>query len=258
MSIRVYPAFMQGKGEFDGGKITEQKPIGFPGEGSVINRIGPLYYWAWAKAPVGGHIAPHQHEGYEIVTYVTQGTAVHRDSLGSDSRVAQGGLQIMHTGSGVSHEEEWTGPDMESFQIWLEPDLTEAWERTPKYMKYEANEFPLAYEDGVVIRTLIGTGSPAALTVDAQLQDIELKSGKSFVKELDSGRTAAVLILEGAARFLIPGSGEMQAHAGTGDFVMLTSPASSGWAVTAAEDALRLLVIEVPNKVNYRLTPKKY
>ena len=48
--VRVYPPNEQGSGSFDGGKITEIKPIGFPGEGSARTRIGPLFYWAWATA----------------------------------------------------------------------------------------------------------------------------------------------------------------------------------------------------------------
>ncbi|WP_325176772.1 hypothetical protein [Paenibacillus alkalitolerans] len=55
MEIKIIKPQDQAKGEFDGGKITEQKPIGFSGEGSLINRLGPLFYWAWhnPKAKVG-------------------------------------------------------------------------------------------------------------------------------------------------------------------------------------------------------------
>lgn len=39
MNIRIVKPEDQGNGQFDHGKITEQKPIGFSGEGSVINRL---------------------------------------------------------------------------------------------------------------------------------------------------------------------------------------------------------------------------
>ena len=38
----VYPPEDQSKGSLDGGRITEQKPIGFSGEGSAVTRVGPL------------------------------------------------------------------------------------------------------------------------------------------------------------------------------------------------------------------------
>jgi hypothetical protein len=43
MEVAVYTPDQQGIGAFDGGKITEQKPIGFPGEGSEVIRIGPYF-----------------------------------------------------------------------------------------------------------------------------------------------------------------------------------------------------------------------
>ncbi len=36
--IHVYPTSAQGRGAFDGGRITENKPIGFSGEGSACTR----------------------------------------------------------------------------------------------------------------------------------------------------------------------------------------------------------------------------
>ena len=54
LEISIYPVDKQGRGEFDGGRITEIKPIGFPGDGSQAKRIGPLLYWAWASSKLNG------------------------------------------------------------------------------------------------------------------------------------------------------------------------------------------------------------
>lgn len=48
MEINIIKPQDQAFGQFDGGKITEQKPIGFSGEG--LNRLGTLFYWAWANS----------------------------------------------------------------------------------------------------------------------------------------------------------------------------------------------------------------
>ena len=141
MNINRYSVNQQGVGEFDGGKITEQKPIGFPGEGSEVKRVGPLFYWAWAKSEHEGYIPLHPHQGFEIITYVISGKAEHGDSLGTRSTVGAGGLQVMQTGSGVSHEEGFVGPNMQGFQIWFEPHLSEALRRKPTYQQYDHEEF---------------------------------------------------------------------------------------------------------------------
>ena len=47
ISITVYPEAEQGSGAFDGGKITEIKPIPFPQERGGSRRIGPLLSGRW-------------------------------------------------------------------------------------------------------------------------------------------------------------------------------------------------------------------
>ena len=41
LDVRVYPPEIQGVGEFDGGRITETKPLAFPGEGPSVPYTGP-------------------------------------------------------------------------------------------------------------------------------------------------------------------------------------------------------------------------
>ena len=111
--IQIYPPDKQASGEFDGGRITEIKPIGFSGDGSAVDRVGPLFYWAWASSMESAKIGLHPHRGFEIISYVLSGEVGHGDTLGNATRVASGGAQVMQTGSGVSHEEQ-TGDDTES------------------------------------------------------------------------------------------------------------------------------------------------
>ena len=121
--LRVYPPSEQASGSFDGGRITEIKPIGFRGEGSALTRIGPLFYWAWAESDGPATIALHPHRGFEIVSYVLNGEIGHRDTGGHEGRIRAGGVQVMQTGSGVSHEECTFEGHTEFFQIWFEPNL---------------------------------------------------------------------------------------------------------------------------------------
>jgi hypothetical protein len=58
MNITVYTPNQQGIGAFDGGKITEQKPIGFSGEGWSVILLGR------GKAKEAGFIPAHPHEGF--------------------------------------------------------------------------------------------------------------------------------------------------------------------------------------------------
>jgi len=141
-SVRIYPPAEQGTGSFDGGRITEIKPIGFAGDGASVVRIGPLFYWAWASTKGPAKIALHPHRGFEIASYVLSGELGHSDTGGHESRVGKGGVHVMQTGSGISHEEQ-TFESTEFFQIWFEPDLREAITQPPTYNEASDSELPV-------------------------------------------------------------------------------------------------------------------
>ena len=180
MEIKIIKPQDQAFGQFDGGKIIEQKPIGFSGEGSLINRLGPLFYWAWAKSEGEGGIGFHPHQGFEILTYVIKGRVRHQDTLGTISDVGAGGAQVMQTGSGVHHAESFLEPS-EGFQIWFEPHLSKAIKRTPTYSKYVHEDFPITSENGVMVKTILGEHSPINLVTDAKMYDVEIGNGQPII-----------------------------------------------------------------------------
>ncbi|WP_438446996.1 pirin family protein [Gorillibacterium sp. sgz5001074] len=257
MQPRIYSPAMQGRGAFDGGRILEQKPIGFPGEGAVVKRVGPLFYWAWATSTEDAMIGLHPHQGFEIMTYVVEGAAFHGDTLGTNSTVGTGGVQLMKTGSGVSHQERISARS-ELFQIWFEPDLSEAVRRQPTYEQYEDGEFPSVQASPEVrIKTVIGDGAPVKLTVDARMWDMELEAGSRHRLEVPEGYSLAALAIRGQGTLGAVDALEPAAF-GQKDFIF--APADSGTAVdirSTGSTVLRLVVIQVPTTVSYPLYPKR-
>lgn len=257
--IRIYSTDDQAVGEFDGGSITEQKPIGFPGEGSAVKRVGPLFYWAWAFASKEGHIPPHPHQAFEIITYVVQGTAVHGDSLGTNSIVGPGGAQIMQTGSGVYHEERFVGPDMEGFQIWFEPDLRKSRQVKPTYRQFEHEQFPSEQLDGVTVKHVIGGGSSVELAADTTMTDLTMSAGSEYRRDLAAGRSLAVLAIRGNGSVSLDDvSAETAAIEHKQFFVIDAGTAPSRISLKAGEgEEWRLIAIEVPTEVDYPLYNKR-
>ncbi|MFE5323979.1 pirin family protein [Paenibacillus sp. NPDC056579] len=255
MKITMYPPEQQVRGAFDGGKITELKPIGFPGEGSAVKRVGPLFYWAWAHSAVEGYIPLHPHQGFEIITYMLHGHAEHQDTLGTQSQVAAGGAQVMQTGSGVSHAERFIGPDAEGFQIWFEPHLSQALQRPPAYYQYEHEEFPTAAAEGAAVKTIIGADAPVQLVADVRMWDIELAAGASYTHTLPAGRSLAALAIHGEGRWAYE-DGEASFH--HKDFTVLEAGAEQASEVRLHSDGgVRIIAIEVPTEVDYPLYQKR-
>jgi redox-sensitive bicupin YhaK (pirin superfamily) len=254
MAITVYSPNQQAVGSFDNGKITEQKPIGFSGEGSSVKRIGPLFYWAWAKADQEGYIPLHPHQSFEIITYIINGQAEHGDTLGTKSVVGAGGMQVMQTGSGVSHQERFIGPDMEGLQIWFEPFMQEAIKRQPVYHQFESAAFPVRQTDGVQVKTIIGGDSPAQLTIDAQIWDIQLDEQMTFERMVPKGFSLAALALRGGGSWTGKGSADFTEK----DFIVLDAEDKEQKFVLSSgeKEKLRMILIQVPTKTDYKVHSK--
>ncbi|MBD0383959.1 pirin family protein [Paenibacillus sedimenti] len=250
MEIKIIKPQDQAKGEFDGGKITEQKPIGFSGEGSLINRLGPLFYWAWAQSKGEGGIGFHPHQGFEILSYNIKGKGRHQDTLGTDSVLGAGGVQVMQAGSGIHHAESLLEPS-EGFQIWFEPYLTEAIKRPPTYSKYGHEDFPIVSENGVTVKTILGEHSPIHIVTDAKMYDVQIANGATYKYLLSPNRTLAGLAIRGDG---VIGGQEVSFE--NKDFVIIQSEKDETITIQSKDEELRMLIIEIPTQVDYPLYRK--
>ena len=253
MNIEIIKPQNQAIGQFDGGKIKEQKPIGFPGEGSKIERLGSLFYWAWANANEPAELDFHPHQGFEIITYVIKGKAYHRDTLGTESVVEKGGAQLMQTGSGVQHAEALKEPS-ETFQIWFEPHLSQAIKRAPAYYQYRSDEFPVLDKEGITIKTILGHDSPMKIVTDAKMWEISIPNGKVFTHSLLENRILAGLAIRG------DGAVSLDSNESTRfehkDFIVVQSGQAGEVAIQALEKDLTIFLIEVPTETGYPLYRK--
>ncbi|SFB52362.1 hypothetical protein SAMN05216312_111189 [Cohnella sp. OV330] len=256
MEIKIFKPQNQAKGEFDGGKIVEQKPIGFSGEGALIKRVGPLFYWAWAQSTGEGGIGLHPHRGFEILTYVIKGRGRHEDTLGTDNVVGAGGVQVMQAGSGVSHAESILEP-YEGFQIWFEPYLTEALKTTPTYNHYDHEEFPLTETEDATVKTVIGGEAPVKIVTEVRMWDVTVKPGRTFVQPVREDYSLTALAIRGDGTVADAASSTDVMALRHKDFAVIEPEQATAANFTATGDAeLRLILIEVPAQVKYPLYRK--
>ena len=253
LDIKVYPPEAQGVGQFDGGRITEIKPIGFPGEGPDIQNTGPLFYWAWATAKGYGKIGLHPHKAFEIMSYALQGEIGHYDTLGNRSRVQAGGVQVMQTGSGVSHEEETIGDHTEFFQIWFEPNLREAIHQTPTYREFSPEKFPTESRDGVTIKSVIGEAGPITIKAEAVMKEIAISPGHQFTWSLKENYSLAIVTINGEGLIFDEANGRKNPIQKK-DFALVHAQDDCKlFFQSNKKEALRLAIVQVPTRVNYTL-----
>lgn len=266
MSIHIYSASEQGVGAFDGGKFIEQRAISFPGEKTAVDRVGPLFYWAWGQASDVSEIGMHPHKAFEIVTYVIDGLVEHRDSLGSLETVSNGGAQVIQAGSGVYHSEAFRRAGSEAMQIWFEPHLSETVKKPATYHQYEHELFPVSQAAGAAVKEVIGGDAPIHLDTDVRMYDWEIEPGAAFSYDLELGRRTAFLVIrgEGVGSVSVVGDvhgqdqGQERKTLSHKDFVVAQA-VSEGDAlhlVASREQGLRIIAIDVPEDPGYALYRK--
>lgn len=130
----------------------------------------------------GIQVRPHPHIGIATITYLFDGTILHRDSLGFEQAIEPGAVNLMVAGKGIVHSER-AGQDLDQhsrlhgIQSWMAlPD--EQAEREPEFTHYPAADIPeLAHEDAsirLIIGTLFGASSPVTAFSDTIYAEIRL------------------------------------------------------------------------------------
>lgn len=160
----------------------------------------------------GLDIGPHPHIGLQTVTWLLDGAALHRDSLGSEQLIAPGQLNLMTAGHGVSHSEEATGRyrgRLEGIQLWIaQPDET----RNGAQAFEHHGSLPQVELSGATATILIGefaaVESPARHDTPLTGIDLDFHGGAASATELPLRPEweYALVVLRGAVELVAPGA----------------------------------------------------
>jgi redox-sensitive bicupin YhaK (pirin superfamily) len=152
-------------------------------------------------------VPPHPHIGLSTLTYLFEGSIMHRDSLGNTIEIKPGEVNLMTAGNGIVHSERTpeylrnSTKHLHGLQIWLAmPKALE--QNDPGFAHIGANELP-KWSDGSVSYTLIAgeaLGKKSPVPVLSKLFLIEIKSTDTVTIDLGEELygEAAMYILDGA------------------------------------------------------------
>ena len=164
-----------------------------------VDHMGP----AQVSGPRGMGVAPHPHIGLQTVTWLVEGEALHRDSLGTEQVIRPGQLNLMTAGHGVAHSEEGAGGyhgTLHGVQLWIaQPSATR--DGPPAFEHH--GSLPCrdldAGEATVLVGDLDGTVSPARCDTELVGADVSLRNGTTTVP-LRRDFEHAIVALTGAVR----------------------------------------------------------
>ncbi|HUX05070.1 MAG TPA: pirin family protein [Acidimicrobiales bacterium] len=162
----------------------------------------------------GLDIGPHPHVGVQTVTWLIDGQALHRDSLGSEQVIAPGQLNVMTAGRGVVHAEEATGHyrgTLQGVQLWIAlPEAT----RDGRAAFEHFDDLPTidlpAGRATVFIGETLGRSSPARH--DSELVGLDLALHGDLTLPLRPDFDHGLIVLEGSLK--VNGRGLAPGHLG--------------------------------------------
>lgn len=176
-------------------------------------RVGPFVFFdhmgpAEFEPDSGVAVRPHPHIGLATMTYLFEGTILHRDSLGYVQPIEPGAVNWMTAGRGIVHSER-TPPDLfergsklHGLQIWLALP-TELEEMDPAFVHYAAEEIPVVSRPGVSIQIVAGNAfgekSPVATTSETLYLALEMQVGATLAVP-DGVDERAVYVVTGGLR----------------------------------------------------------
>ena len=218
--IKHYPFSNQAYGEFNGGDIIENKPIGFPQDGGELKPYSNLFYWAHASAKKDSVIGLHPHRGFEIMSIIIEGSIQHYDTLLKRwITLEKGDVQLIQSGSGISHAEAMKS-ESKIFQIWFNPDLRKTLGEAAKYIDVKSNDLPK--NDNFT--TIVGENSPIHLDSEKiQIHHIELQKG-CFDMKIDKEYYYSFYLIEGELKI-------QQVHVQKDDFFLVEDVKSLNYEV---------------------------
>jgi len=150
----------------------------------------------------------HPHRGFETVTYMLDGSMLHRDHLGNQGELKGGGAQWMTAGRGIIHSEipQQDSGRMRGFQLWLNLPAKEKM-KAAAYRDIHPEEIPeMDLPNGGKIRVIAGNaqieGQPLAGpiqggTTEPLFWDIHLPAMASFAHAVPLGHTTFIYAYEG-------------------------------------------------------------
>ncbi|MBU2918104.1 pirin family protein [Psychrosphaera sp. F3M07] len=164
-----------------------------------FDQMGPSTF----HAGQGINVRPHPHIGLSTLTYLFEGSILHRDSLGNNLEIHPGDVNWMTSGKGIVHSER------ESFEVRANPHsisglqcwiaLPEAMaEIEPSFTHVNKQQLPNYLHQGVMKRLVVGEAygmnSPVKTYWPMFFLDVIAEKGETITPPNPNQETAVMII----------------------------------------------------------------
>ncbi len=172
--------------------------------------VGPFIFFdhmgpATFAAGNGIDVRPHPHIGLATITYMLEGSLLHRDSLGNNLEIIPGDVNWMTAGKGITHSERETievkaqEHTLNGLQTWVALPKDKA-EIEPSFTHVKKSQLPHFMKDGILMRLIAGEacGKTAPIKTYSPMfyMDVLAPQGKTIARP-NPEQECAVYVLDG-------------------------------------------------------------
>lgn len=186
----------------DGFEVRRALPHGkrqMVGPFIFFDHFGPVQF----VSGQGMDVRPHPHIGLATVTYLFDGSIMHRDSEGNVQEIQPGAMNLMTAGRGIAHSERTpdvqraSGQKMLGLQSWIAlPKDRE--EIAPTFQHYGADSLPSVQDSGFTARVIAGSSFGVTSKVDMVspwfYAEVSLDEGKTVPLDADHEERAIYVV----------------------------------------------------------------
>lgn len=164
-----------------------------------FDHFGPVQF-------VAGHgmdVRPHPHIGLATVTYLFDGSIMHRDSEGHIQEIKPGAMNLMTAGRGIAHSERTPdverarGQSMLGLQSWIALPAGRE-EIAPSFQHFSAETLPIVQDSGFKARVIAGSSFGATSPVDRVSEwfyvEVALDAGATVPLDADHEERAIYVV----------------------------------------------------------------
>lgn len=186
-----------------------------PARNMPVNALEPflfLNHHGYQEYPANNRglpFGPHPHKGFETVTFIVEGSLVHKDSTGYSSNITKGGVQWMTAGKGIIHSKTSSkefmkeGGPVEILQLWV--NLPARLKNTPPaYTGLQKEDISTIWLNDKAVGINLVSGSwdghkaPIQPLMDVLLATITLNAGASLAIPVPADKTVLFYVIRGA------------------------------------------------------------
>lgn len=199
-------------------RLLPQKDQRMVGPFIFFDQMGPGEFLAGQ----GINVRPHPHIGLSTLTYLFEGSILHRDSLGNNLEIHPGDVNWMTAGKGIVHSERETfevraNPhSISGLQCWIALPESLA-ELEPSFVHVKKHNLPTIIHENIMMRLIVGeaygVSSPVKTYTPMFYLDIVAGEG-SVIQQPNASQETALFIVSGKLKI------DTQIF-GPGDFVLL-------------------------------------